>query len=62
MQWSPDVPEAFAVYGFAFYVQPMLMPLLQEMPAGPLGVSLMTTAVRVVTLGEGAPPACLNSR
>ena len=41
--------------GFAFYVQPMLMPLLHEMPAGELGVSLMTTAVRVVTMGEKPP-------
>jgi len=29
----------------------MLMPLLHEMPAGQLGVRLMTTAVRYVTLG-----------
>lgn len=55
VQWNADVPEAFAVLGFAFYVQPMLMPLLHEMPAGPLGVSLMTTAVRVVTMGEPPP-------
>ena len=51
MQWNSDVPEAFAVLGFAFYVQPMLMPLLHEMPAGQLGVRLMCRAVRVVTLG-----------
>ena len=50
-QWSADLPEAFVILGYAFYVQPMLMPLLHEMPAGQLGVRLMTTAVRYVTLG-----------
>ena len=50
-QWSADLPEAFVILGYAFYVQPMLMPLLHEMPAGQLGVQLMTTAVRYVTLG-----------
>jgi len=24
MQWTPDLPEAFAVLGFAFYLQPMV--------------------------------------
>ena len=51
LQWSPDLPEAFVLLGYAFYVQPMLMPLLHEMPPGQLGVRLMTTAVRYVTLG-----------
>ena len=62
-QWSADLPEAFVILGYAFYVQPMLMPLLHEMPAGQLGVRLMTTAVRYVTLGmhswlRRAVPSC----
>ncbi len=51
LQWSADLPEAFVVLGYAFYIQPMLMPLLHEMPPGQLGVRLTTTAVRYVTLG-----------
>ncbi|CAK0750260.1 hypothetical protein CVIRNUC_001976 [Coccomyxa viridis] len=46
-----DLPEAFAVLGFAFYVQPMLMPLLHELPPGPASVSLTATAVRIVVIG-----------
>ncbi|KAK9906824.1 hypothetical protein WJX75_008674 [Coccomyxa subellipsoidea] len=45
---SADLPEAFAVLGFAFYVQPMLMPLLHEMPPGPASVNITCTAVRIV--------------
>ena len=48
MQLNADLPEAFAVLGFAFYVQPMLMPLLHEMPPGPASVSITSTAVRTV--------------
>ena len=54
LQWSADLPEAFVILGYAFYVQPMLMPLLHEMPAGQLGVHLVTKAVRYVTLGAGS--------
>ena len=51
MQAGSDLPEAFAVLGFAFYVQPMLMPLLHELPPGPASVSLTATAVRIVVIG-----------
>jgi hypothetical protein len=44
MQGSAELPEAFAVLGFAFYVQPMLMPLLHEMPPGRAGVRVMSLA------------------
>ena len=65
LQVTADLPEAFAVLGFAFYVQPMLMPLLHEMPAGPLGVRVMSTAVRWVVIviassvSRPAPPGLL---
>ncbi len=51
LQAGGDLPEAFAVLGFAFYVQPMLMPLLHELPPGPASVSLTATAVRIVVIG-----------
>lgn len=40
----------------SFYLTPMLLPLLREMPAGSLGVDLTCRAVQVVTVGEAAGP------
>ena len=37
--------------GFAFYLQPCLLPLLAEMPPGAAGVRLMTAATRTVIMG-----------
>ena len=51
MQEGGDLPEAFAVLGFAFNVQPMLVPLLHELPPGPASVSLTATAIRIVVIG-----------
>ena len=51
MQVTSDLPEAFSVLGFAFYVQPMMMPLLHEMPAGQRGIVLTTRAVYIVVMG-----------
>ncbi|CAL8462502.1 g2035 [Coccomyxa elongata] len=48
IQPNADLPEAFAVLGFAFYVQPMLMPLLHELPPGPSSVNITCQAVRIV--------------
>ncbi|KAG1668620.1 hypothetical protein FOA52_001489 [Chlamydomonas sp. UWO 241] len=45
------LPEAFSVLGFAFYMQPMLMPLLREMPRGPAGVAGSERAVHIVLYG-----------
>jgi sodium-coupled neutral amino acid transporter 11 len=50
MQVTPDLPEAFAVMGFAFYCQPMLMPLLHEMPRGERGLRLTSGASSVTIL------------
>ena len=36
---------------YAFYMQPMMMALLPEMPAGTLGVAAMTRAVRTTLYG-----------
>jgi len=45
------MPEGFAILGFAFYMQPMLMPLLSEMPEGPEGAKISETAVHIVLWG-----------
>eukprot|EP00878_Enallax_costatus_P003116 GHUV01003315.1.p1 GENE.GHUV01003315.1~~GHUV01003315.1.p1 ORF type:complete len:487 (+),score=112.67 GHUV01003315.1:283-1743(+) len=53
--WSLKVdghlPEAFAVVGYAFYMQPMMMPLLREMPEGRAGVRAMHKAVHTTLFG-----------
>ncbi|KAK9817843.1 hypothetical protein WJX72_002950 [[Myrmecia] bisecta] len=59
MKVTKDLPEAFAVLGFAFYLQPMMMPLLHEMPAGDLGVQLTSTAVRIVVPGVALAVYCV---
>jgi len=46
-----QIPAAFSVLSFAFYLQPMLLPLLSEMPGGAEGLWIMCKALRVVTLG-----------
>ena len=46
-----QLPEAFVVLGFAFYLQPMMMPLLHDMPPGPAGLAITSTAVKIVIIG-----------
>ncbi|KAK9843248.1 hypothetical protein WJX74_009204 [Apatococcus lobatus] len=50
LQISKDLPEAFSILGYGFYLQPMMLPLLAEMPAGSLGVKLTNQAMCLVTL------------
>lgn len=47
LQGTPDLPEAFAIMGFAFYCQPMLLPLLHEMPHGPRGLKVTSRATAI---------------
>ena len=51
MQSAAQLPEAFVVLGFAFYVQPMMMPLLHDMPPGPHGLHITSQAVKIVIIG-----------
>jgi hypothetical protein len=40
------VSQVVLVFGFAFYIQPVIMPLLEEMPAGQLRVKLTSYSTR----------------
>ena len=51
LQSAGQLPEAFVVLGFAFYLQPMMMPLLHDMPPGPSGFAITSTAVKIVIIG-----------
>jgi sodium-coupled neutral amino acid transporter 11 len=46
-----QLPESAAILSFAFYTQPMLLPLLSEMPPGRAGLDATCKAVQVVTVG-----------
>ncbi len=52
LQSAAQLPEAFVVLGFAFYLQPMMMPLLHDMPPGPSGLAITSRAVKIVIIGE----------
>ena len=47
---SRRTPQALGVLGFAFYLQPMLLPMLRELPAGARGRRILERAV-TFTLG-----------
>ena len=51
IRFSADLPEAVGVLSFAFYMHPMLLPLLAEMPRGVEGERLTTRATQLVTSG-----------
>lgn len=48
---AAQVPEAMSVLFFGFYLQPMLLPLLSEMPAGRRGQDILCGSLQVVTCG-----------
>ncbi|KAG6555451.1 hypothetical protein Mapa_002681 [Marchantia paleacea] len=45
-----DVTQAVSIFGFAFYVQPIMMPLLAEVPDGIVGVKIISYSMRIVVL------------
>lgn len=49
-----SITGAVSTFGFVFYIQPIMMPLLSEMPATERGVKILSTSTRVVVLDEHA--------
>lgn len=43
---------AVSTFGFAFYIQPVLMPMIAEMPRGKVGLKILSWSTRFVVLGE----------
>jgi hypothetical protein len=52
LQVNDQLPEAFALLGYAFYLQPLIMPIIREMPEGKAGRQALTAAVHSSLLGE----------
>ena len=48
---TAQVPEAISILFFGFYLQPMLLPLLSEMPAGRRGQDILCGSLQLVTCG-----------
>lgn len=46
-----DVANAFSLFGFAFYLQAIMMPLLAEMPPGRTGARITNAASNITVLG-----------
>lgn len=49
-----SVTGAVSTFGFVFYIQPIMMPLLSEMPATERGVRILSWSTRIVVLGKAA--------
>uniref|UniRef100_A0A1D2AFK5 Amino acid transporter transmembrane domain-containing protein n=2 Tax=Auxenochlorella protothecoides TaxID=3075 RepID=A0A1D2AFK5_AUXPR len=49
-----DVANAFSTFGFAFYLQAIMMPLLSEMPPGRTGSRITNAASAVTVIGVAA--------
>ncbi|XP_057861373.1 uncharacterized protein LOC131069823 isoform X2 [Cryptomeria japonica] len=46
-----NISQATSIFGFAFYVQPIMMPYLMELPSGKVGIGILKWATRFVVLG-----------
>lgn len=51
-QVNDQLPEAFSLLGYAFYLQPLIMPIIREMPEGRSGRQALTAAVHSSLLGK----------
>ncbi|XP_057861374.2 uncharacterized protein LOC131069823 isoform X3 [Cryptomeria japonica] len=45
-----NISQATSIFGFAFYVQPIMMPYLMELPSGKVGIGILKWATRFVVL------------
>ena len=45
------VGATVSVIGFAFYLQPIAMPMLREMPPGEVGYKILSFCMRVTIMG-----------
>lgn len=52
-EYRSQIPQSIAILSFAFYLHPVLLPLLSEMPQNPAGLVITCSALRIVTLGVG---------
>ncbi|KAH9301419.1 hypothetical protein KI387_013002, partial [Taxus chinensis] len=45
-----NISQAISIFGFAFYIQPIMMPYLMELPSRKTGISILKWATRFVVL------------
>ena len=46
-----------SIIGFAFYLQPIAMPMLREMPPGEVGYKILSLCMRITIMGAPRAPA-----
>lgn len=51
MRLADSVGATVSVIGFAFYLQPIAMPMLREMPPGEAGYKILSFCMRTVIMG-----------
>ena len=52
LQWhSGHIAEAFALIGYSFYLHPLMMPMLRELPSGKRGIELMSQSMAITIMG-----------
>lgn len=50
--WSfNNSAHTFALLGFSFYIHPLMMPMLAELPPGRVGLRIMSDSIKLVILG-----------
>lgn len=54
--WNSELSSAVSTFGFAYYIQPIMMPMLSEMPPGKAGVKLTSLSMRMVVMGSANIP------
>ena len=58
---ADSVGATVSIIGFAFYLQPIAMPMLREMPPGEVGYKILSFCMRTVILGALRLPSLAGS-
>ena len=59
---ADSVGATVSVIGFAFYLQPIAMPMLREMPPGEAGYKMLSFCMRTVIMGTMQSWRCKGMR
>ena len=54
---ADSVGATVSIIGFAFYLQPIAMPMLREMPPGEVGYKILSLCMRITIMGAPRAPA-----
>lgn len=49
---AENISQATSIFGFSFYIQPIMMPYLLEVSSGKVGISILKWSTQIVVLGK----------